>query len=123
VLNQSISPLQRLKSYCELGIEHFLSQKCRKGCLISNLSQEMADQNEIFRARLLEIQNENTKVFATCLKEAQEAGEISKSYNTNDLAELFQAAWGGAVMRSKICKTVEPMQSFMDMMFGKMLTP
>jgi TetR/AcrR family transcriptional regulator, transcriptional repressor for nem operon len=123
VLNQSVSPIQRLKSYCELGIEYFRSQKCRKGCLISNLSQEMADQNEIFRARLLDIQNENTKVFAACLKEAQEAGEICKSYNPTDLAELFQAAWGGAVLRSKICKTVDPMQSFMELMFGKMLTP
>jgi len=123
LLNQSLTPLARLKAYCDLGIEHFLSQKCRKGCLISNLSQEMADQSEIFRARLLEIQNENTKVFSSCLKEAQDAGEVCKTFNTNDLAELFQAAWGGAVMRSKICKTAEPMQSFKELMFGKMLTP
>ena len=47
-----------------------------QGCLVGNLSQEMADQSEAFRARLEEIFESWVDRYAECLKEAQEAGEI-----------------------------------------------
>src|SRR5277367_5946685 len=42
--NPQETPLARLKTYCLSGKQDFLSQECRKGCLIGNLSQEMSDQ-------------------------------------------------------------------------------
>jgi len=121
--NKELNPIERLRSYCDFGIDNFLTQKCRKGCLIGNLSQEMADQSEIFRKRLLEIQTETTKRFVDCFTEAQKAGLIKSNYNCQDLAECFQAGWAGATVRSKTCKTVDPMQAFVRFTFNNVLKP
>src|SRR5688572_4406211 len=52
----SLPPLERIKSKIAEGIEAAAAQKCAKGCLIANLCQEMADQNDQLRQRLAEIQ-------------------------------------------------------------------
>ncbi len=121
ISNRQVNPIERLQSYCNLGIENFLNHKCRKGCLIGNLSQEMADQSEVFRKRLLEIQTETSKRFIECFQEAIESGLVSQRFDSHDLAELFQAAWNGATTRAKTCKTVDPMQSFVRIMFDSIL--
>ena len=41
--DERFAPLTRLKQYCLEKRETILSWQCRKGCLIGNLSQEMAD--------------------------------------------------------------------------------
>ena len=52
----SVPPLARLRQLLRPGDPKALgSDQCRKGCLVGNLSQEMADQSEVFRARLEEI--------------------------------------------------------------------
>src|SRR3954462_12000401 len=42
----SLSPLERLRSYFEAVCQRLESQQCRNGCLVGNLSQEMAAQSE-----------------------------------------------------------------------------
>lgn len=121
--DRSLTPLARLKAFVDTAINNLQSLNCRKGCLIGNLSQEMSDQSEVFRKRLLEIQTESHKRFADCLKESQQSGEISKKYNADDLAELFLSAFSGAVMRAKTCKTTDPLQSFRRVMFQQILIP
>ena len=121
--NKDLNPVARLRAYCDFGIDNFLTQKCRKGCLIGNLSQEMADQSEIFRKRLLDIQTESTKRFADCFAEAQKAGLIKSGYNCQDLAESFQAGWAGSTVRAKTSKTVEPMQAYVRFTFNHVLKP
>jgi TetR/AcrR family transcriptional repressor of nem operon len=120
--DKSISPLARLKAFCELGIANLQSLNCRKGCLIGNLSQEMSDQSEVFRKRLLELQLESHRRFANCLKESQQLGEIGKKHNCDDLAELFLSAWSGAVLRAKTSKSTEPLYAFQRVMFQQVLT-
>ena len=39
------------------------------------------------------------------------------------LAEYLLAGWQGAILRSKMCKNVAPMQSFMDIVFSQVLKP
>lgn len=118
---RSLSPLARLKAFCDFGVSNFQSLNCRKGCLIGNLSQEMSDQSEAFRKRLLDIQCESHRRFADCMKEGQQAGEISKKYNCDDLAEMFLSAWSGAMVRAKTCKTVTPLESLRRILFEHIL--
>jgi len=115
------TPLQRLRTYCEESRKYLESMKCRKGCLIGNLSQEMADQSEIFRARLEEILTKWRNRFAKTISEGQEAGEIPKELDTVELAEFFLAGWEGAVMRSKTTKHTAPQQAFISIMFNHVL--
>jgi TetR/AcrR family transcriptional repressor of nem operon len=118
ILNKSaISPLERLRSFCESGKEDFARQNCRGGCLIGNLSQEMSDQNETLRLALCSVLSGWQKIIANCIKEGQRTGEISNSLSAQRLAELFLSGWSAAVARSKMIKNTEPIDAFMEMMF------
>jgi TetR/AcrR family transcriptional regulator, transcriptional repressor for nem operon len=117
----TITPVERLRKYCEEGMHNFEMNACRKGCLIGNLSQEMADQSEVFRNRLKEIIVSWRTSFAACIREGQKAGEISKSLDADDLAEYFQSGWTGAVLRAKTMKSIEPQKVFIRMMFDQIL--
>ncbi len=119
----SLSPLNRLRKYCEDGRKKFEAQECRKGCLIGNLSQEMSDQSEIMRVRLEEVMNGWRDRFADCLKEAQKQNEIPARYDAKALAEFFLSGWEGAVMRSKVTKSTKPIDTFIKMVFEKLFVP
>src|SRR5271156_3493588 len=41
--NKKLTPLERLRAYCEEGRHLLENNQCRKGCLVGNLSQEMSD--------------------------------------------------------------------------------
>jgi TetR/AcrR family transcriptional repressor of nem operon len=119
--NPQETPIQRLKTYCQSGMKDFLSQECRKGCLIGNLSQEMSDQSEILRKELSAVMDKRLNVFTQCIEEGQKLGEISKICSANKLAELFICGWSGAMMHAKTVKNVHPMEIFIELMFNYFL--
>ncbi|HEY9787163.1 MAG TPA: TetR family transcriptional regulator C-terminal domain-containing protein [Candidatus Obscuribacterales bacterium] len=115
-----LSPLNRLKKYIDDAIAKAESRQCSRGCLIANLSQEMADQNEVFRLRLKQIITKRRESFARVIKEAQEDGEIAKDLDANELAEFFLSAFEGAIMRAKVQKDIQPFRAFKKMFFDKL---
>jgi len=121
--DKRLSPVERLRAYCEEGRKNFEGNHCRKGCLIGNLSQEMSDQSEALRARLEEKLTRWRNRFAQCIKEGQERGEISRDYDHVQLAEFFLSGCHGALMRAKTTKTTVPQQAFMTIMFDHVLKP
>jgi len=117
----SVPPLERLRNYFEAAYERLASDQCRKGCLVGNLSQEMADQSEVFRARLEEIFESWVDRYAACLKQAQEAGEISPDLDAHELAEFCLNGWQGSILRAKTMRSAAPLRSFLGVMFGNIL--
>ncbi|MBD2040045.1 TetR/AcrR family transcriptional regulator [Microcoleus sp. FACHB-672] len=119
--DQTLTPLSRLRRHFEESCKRFESRQCRNGCLIGNLSQELADQSEIFRSRLEEILSHWRERFAKCLYEAQEAGEIPSDLNPHDLAEFLLNSWEGAILRAKVTKTIAPLEAFIQIVFESTL--
>ena len=119
--DDSVPPLERLRNYCETVSEALRSDQCRKGCLVGNLSQEMADQSEVFRARLEEIFESWVDRYALCLKQAQEAGEIDADLDVHELAEFWLNSWQGAILRAKSMRSATPLRTFLTVMFGTLL--
>jgi TetR/AcrR family transcriptional regulator, transcriptional repressor for nem operon len=119
----SLTPMQRLFNYCVDGRQSMLSTQCRKGCLIGNLSQEMADQSETLRQALSQVMARRRDFFIACIDEGQNSGEINNGYEPKQLAELFLSGWEGAVTRCKTTKTFEAIDTFMDLMFKQVLRP
>lgn len=115
--DKSISPLGRIIRYINEAIIKAEGRQCSRGCLIANLSQEMADQNEIFRERLKEIMLKRRDTFASVLKEAQQEKEIKAELNPVRAAEFFLCSFEGAIMRSKVMKNTEPLVTFKEMFF------
>jgi len=118
-----LSPLERLRCYFEEACERLESRECRNGCLVGNLSQEMADQSEAFRARLETIFEEIRDRYAECLRIAQEAGEISPDLEVTELAEFCLGSWQGAILRAKAARDVRPIRTFIKILFGSVLRP
>ena len=119
--DKGLSPLARITAYIDETIAKAEQRKCKRGCLIANLSQEMADQNELLRNRLKEILEKRRSSLALVIQEGTAIGEISADVNAQELAEFFLCAFEGAIMRSKVKKDVEPLLIFKKMFLQRLV--
>jgi TetR/AcrR family transcriptional repressor of nem operon len=117
----SVSAVVRLRHYVNTAIEASENLQCSRGCLIANLSQEMADQNEIFRECLCQVVCKRRDRFASVMQQGIDSGEIRTSQTANDLAEFFLCTFNGAMMRSKVRKNAEPLHVFKRLFFDIVL--
>ncbi|MDD2464982.1 MAG: TetR family transcriptional regulator C-terminal domain-containing protein [Desulfobulbus sp.] len=113
----SFSPIDRIRNYFEHSLAHLTENQFTKGCLIGNLGQELADQNERFRARLEDIFQSWKNRFSACLAEAQQQGDFPADLDPNVVADFILAAWEGAILRAKVMKTPESIRNFIDTLF------
>ena len=116
-----VSPLDRIRNFLENALARFQQTHCTKGCLIGNLGQELADVNERFRSRLEEVFALWKDRFADCLKEAQAKGQLSADLDPGQVAGFILASWEGAILRSKVMKSTQPMKDFIDIAFTSIL--
>jgi TetR/AcrR family transcriptional repressor of nem operon len=115
--------IERLRRFFDVVIERLVSHSCGNGCLVGNLSQEMASQSETFRRRVEEIYKERCNRLAACLEAAQRAGEISAQLDPRLLAEFLLNSWQGALLRAKTMKSREPLGTFLTIVFESLLRP
>ena len=120
--DQSVAPLERIRNYLEHSIEHLTHENFSKGCLIGNLGQELADQNERFRDRLAEIFCDWLNIFADCLRQAQQAGTLNPRLDAQKLASFLLSGWEGAILRAKVMRSPEPLKQFVGILFTTVLT-
>ncbi|WP_134021260.1 TetR/AcrR family transcriptional regulator [Modicisalibacter xianhensis] len=115
------APLDRLHSFFRAGLADMSSCDCSRGCLIGNLGQELSAQNDAFRARLDQVFRGWERRLAACLEAARDAGDIEMNQDPQRLAGFILAGWEGAILRAKVTKTTQPMQSYVDLLFERML--
>jgi TetR/AcrR family transcriptional repressor of nem operon len=119
--DHSLSPIARLQNCVESLAVRFEDNNCSIGCLVANLGQELADQDEEFRQRLAEIFQAWTSHFKTCLCEAQERGEIPGNISPQHTAEFFLSGFEGALLVSKVLKSSAPLRNFITIFFEQVL--
>jgi TetR/AcrR family transcriptional repressor of nem operon len=119
--DEEVTPLNRIRNYLESGLARLTQNQCTKGCLIGNLGQELADQNERFRSRLDEIFQSWKERFATCLRAAQGAGELVPDLDAIVIAGFILSGWEGAILRAKVMKSPQPMRDFIETLFSTVL--
>jgi TetR/AcrR family transcriptional repressor of nem operon len=88
---------------------------------MGNLGQELAGQNETFRVRLDKVFTGWEKRFERCISDAQTAGDIDSSINPSDAASVLLSGWEGALLRSKVVKSTDPMERFARVFFTQYL--
>jgi TetR/AcrR family transcriptional repressor of nem operon len=122
ILNDSSrSCVDRLRAYFDTGVESMTDCDCTRGCLMGNLGQELAGQNETFRVRLDKVFTGWEKRFERCISDAQTAGDIDSSINPSDAASVLLSGWEGALLRSKVVKSTDPMERFARVFFTQYL--
>jgi TetR/AcrR family transcriptional repressor of nem operon len=116
-----VSPLQRIRNYLQNGLETISEGKCKRGCLIGTLGQQLSSQNETFRVRLDHVFEGWKQQFSLCLQAAIDCGELAKDNDIHQLAEFLLSGWQGAILRAKMNSSVTPLQAFIDTTFDRVL--
>ena len=115
--DESLPPLERVKISFETLIARFEGDDCSKGCLLGNLGQEMADQFENIRQRLEQSLQNWTRGLSKLLLQAQKEKTIPADMNPEMLAENLISSFEGALLRSKVKKSPEPLRNFIHLYF------
>ena len=107
-------PTARLLRFFTTNIDHLKREgQYQGGCFIGKICQEMADVNEAIRGAAGDVLAEYEQVFADCLNEACEQGELSDDLDAGALAGFLFSAWEGALIRMKTTKNAKPLDDFM----------
>lgn len=116
--DRALAPSDRLRRYLDLIIERLAADNHMRGCLIGDFSIETAPVSERLRGKLQAIWTEWLKPFSHCIAEAQEAGELSATFASDDLADFLIASWQGAILRSKVEQSAAPLERFKRIVFA-----
>jgi len=117
-----LSPLTRLRGFFAEFRSGFGADQCRGGCPIGNLAQEMGDLNEDFRLRLESVFEVMQGAIGQALHEAADQGELAPGFDTGELAGFILNSWQGAILQMKVCKSLEPLESFERIIFESTLS-
>jgi TetR/AcrR family transcriptional repressor of nem operon len=115
--DKSLTPRQRLKRYLDIISAVLARDKWNRGCLIGDFSLETSYESKRLRERLEAIFREWRVPFASCIAEAQTAGEIDSTLDPVDLAEFLLASWEGAILRMKVERGPAALDRFKSIAF------
>jgi TetR/AcrR family transcriptional regulator, transcriptional repressor for nem operon len=95
-------PLERLRRYLDYLRGSARKAEFGKGCLIGNMSTEMAGENRLVRARLAALFGAWTEAIEACVREAQADGSVRRDLDPASLAVFLLNSWEGALLRAKV---------------------
>ena len=112
-----VDSYHRLKAFYTEIIGRLEKIEYTQGCLMSNLSMEIADNKELFREHLRDCWNELCELIGEFVHSVD-----MKALNLNHLSELeasnfLMNAWSGALLRMKVEKSPEPLKLFLRAVF------
>ena len=107
--NSAISPLERVVLFANDAKQGMAKYAFKRGCLIGNLNQDLSHLDDAMIASIKQAYAHWQQLVEQCLIEAKEQKQIAKSTDCKMLAEFFWIGWEGAVMRSKLDKSSEPL--------------
>ena len=114
----TLSPYQQLKSFYEINISHFSEIGYCQGCLMVNLSQEIADVNEKLRCKISSLSKQTMDLVAGCI-EKMENNELNFGHlKSCESAQILVNSWQGAIMKMKLEKSREALDVFMKFFFS-----
>jgi len=115
------APLKRLRRYFEEVIAVYGPAARISGCLIGNLSLEMADHSDSIQSLLhLSFSNWQAEI-AGILQEAIDRGNLAPSSKPQELAGFLLNSYEGALLRSKADRSSKPLENFLHFTFNVLL--
>lgn len=114
LLDSSVRPLQRIRNFIDDAKHGIARHQFKRGCLVGNLGQEVDLLPESFRPLLIAIFQSWQQRIAACLREAQLAGELAPAADCDALAEFFWIGWEGAVSRSRLEQSTQPLDRYAE---------
>lgn len=119
--NADVPPVERLRGYFDERIRGFKAAGYVRGCMMGNLSLEVADHSAPIRDRLAAHFSTWSGLFEACIAEAQETGAIGNRLPAALLAQFLLNSWEGALLRMRVEKSDAPLKTFTEVAFGSIL--
>ncbi|MCB6182358.1 TetR/AcrR family transcriptional regulator [Leeia sp. TBRC 13508] len=116
-----IPPLDKLKMYFEQRINGFRAAGYVRGCLLGNLSLEIADHSLLIRESLSLHFSTWSSLFEHCIAAAQKNGEINNPLSASLIAQFLLNSWEGALLRMRADNSDAPLITFMEVVFHSIL--
>ena len=111
-------PLERIENFFGEQINHFQGSPCRCNCLFGKLTQELTDEDPLFRRELAKIFESWKVLFRDTLLEAQNSGSIKLNHSPEALATFILSGWEGALIQGKLLQSIRPLEEFRDIFFS-----
>src|ERR1700733_11192575 len=113
--NSNLSPLKKLRRY----FKDLIATYGRRGgpiagCLLGNLSLEIAGQHDEVRKLLGKAFDAWQDAIARTIREAIEKGELPKTFRADDVAAWLVNNWEGAQARAKTEQNNKHRELFLD---------
>jgi len=120
--NSGLPPLVRLEAYFDDRIQSLVAGGYTRGCLMGNFSAEAADHSTLIREHLVHHWDAWSKVFESCIAEAQLNGSVDDRVPAGLLARFMFNSWEGALLRMRVEKSEAALTEFKEVVFGTLLT-
>ena len=114
-------PLKRLRRYFEELIAVYGPTANVSGCMMGNLSLEMADHSDAIQSLLHESFSDWQTGVAGVLQEAIDRGNLAKANKPQELASFLLNSYQGALLRSKADRSSKPLENFLHFTFNVLL--
>jgi TetR/AcrR family transcriptional repressor of nem operon len=114
-------PLKRLRRYFEELIAVYGPTAKISGCMVGNLSLEMADHSDSIQSLLHQSFSRWQAGIAAILQEAMDRGDLAKSNKPQELASFLLNNYEGALLRSKADRSSKPLETFLNFTFNVLL--
>ncbi len=119
-LNDETSPVERLREHFNILVSDYHRLKYRSGCLIGDFASELAS-NPNFRQATLHHHSEWSNNLAAVIRQGQARGEIDASRDSGVLARYLLDSFLGAVLRSRIARSQDAYDDFLEVCFDILL--
>jgi len=100
---------EQMAAFLKESTEGMKRFRWRRGCLVGALGQELGALHTTFRRRLESSLVQWESILATALERAKARGEIRASIDVDRMARSFWASWEGAVLRSRLSRSPDPL--------------
>ena len=115
--DDTLTPRERLKRYLDIITGRLERDQWKVGCLIGDFSLETTSHSKLLRQQLDAIFRQWRAPFASCIAEAQAAGEVDSRFDATELAEFLLASWEGAILRMKVERGPSALERFKTIVF------
>lgn len=116
--DSALTPYEQLKKFFETNIAHYDDIDYCQGCLMANLSQELADVNEKLRCKINELTKMTVDQVAECLEKMENNDLNLNHLEPREAAQVLMNSWLGAIMKMKLEKSRESLNAFMKFFFS-----
>ncbi len=112
----SVAPLERVRNFFEATRDSY-RREGYLGCLLGGLGQELSGINDAFRHRIEQCIGYIASRVEMCLKEAIARGDLPRTANAHQLANLLCDCWEGAALRTRLLRDPTPLVAMLEFYF------